>query len=52
MPPIWIAIDEKFAKPHSAYVMISAVRGVRAAVDQRSVAATAGSIALFEVTRA
>ena len=23
MPPIWIAIDEKFAKPHSAYVAMS-----------------------------
>ena len=29
MPPIWMAIDEKFAKPHSAYVAITKLRGSR-----------------------
>src|SRR4051794_40423543 len=29
MPPIWIAIDEKFAKPHNAYVTMTKLRGSR-----------------------
>ena len=26
IPPIWIAMDEKLANPHSAYVKITALR--------------------------
>ena len=38
IPPIWIAIDEKFAKPSSAYVRMIAERGCSTCEPPRSVA--------------